>query len=381
MWIDSLILRFLQANSFKLDKTLLAVKEHTNWKTTKLPIKVNDQIKEFLDKGYLYVHGRDHKFRPIIVFNVSLLDIKAFDCDLMIDALTFFLEFIIANLLLPGQIENWIFILDLNGMGLSTLPLNPLKKLLGYLQHNYRGRLYVMYIVNTPSTIYIPWKIAKKFIEESTVNKIFFHKKQTPDPLYAHTNKDQVEQKYGGTAPNIDKFWPPILPEKDVFLNTQERRQLISKEDYISLYENGRLSKYKVNMDLTTCPLPTVSTEFNQNVPQSGKNTVYVLSTHRGDLSRSVVNELTKKPTYEIVVKNTTTLTKLEQQLQAQTKATVGTRMVTRYTTGLETEGADYKEMMDEKYKEMLEANDIPEFTSRFLIAPKFGAKPRPKLG
>jgi len=68
-----------------------------------------------------------------------------------------------------------------------------------------------MYIVNTPSTIYIPWKIAKKFIEESTVNKIFFHKKQNPDPLFAHTNKDQVEEKYGGTAPNIDKFWYPLI--------------------------------------------------------------------------------------------------------------------------------------------------------------------------
>jgi len=42
----------------------------------------------------------------------------------MIDALTFFLEFVVSNLLLPGQIENWIFILDLNGMGLATLPLN-----------------------------------------------------------------------------------------------------------------------------------------------------------------------------------------------------------------------------------------------------------------
>jgi len=64
-----------------------------------------------------------------------------------------------------------------------------------------------MYVVNTPSTIYLPFQLAKKFLEESTVNKIQFHKKQIPEPLFQHTNKEQVEEKYGGTAPNREKFW------------------------------------------------------------------------------------------------------------------------------------------------------------------------------
>jgi len=124
--------------------------------------------------------------------------------------------------------------------------------------------------------------------------------------------------------------------------------------------------------------MPTVSTEFNQKDSQSAKNTVYVLSTHRGDLSKSCNNgEKAKDQKYEIVVQNPTQA-KLEKQ---PTKGTMATRMVTRYTTGLETEGADYKEIMDEKFQEMLEANDIPEFLSRFLVAPKFGVKPRPKGG
>ena len=44
------------------------------------------------------------------------------ELDKIIEALTYFFEFVIANLLLPGQVENWIFILDLNKTGIMSLP-------------------------------------------------------------------------------------------------------------------------------------------------------------------------------------------------------------------------------------------------------------------
>jgi hypothetical protein len=45
------------------------------------------------------------------------------DVDQMLKAITYFLEYIIENLLLPGQVENWVIIQDLNGMGVTSLPL------------------------------------------------------------------------------------------------------------------------------------------------------------------------------------------------------------------------------------------------------------------
>jgi len=74
--------------------------------------------------------------------------------------------------MLPGQVENWVFIVDLKGMGLTSLPLGALKKMLGFLSHSYRGRLKTLYILNTPTSIWIPWNIAKGFLEENTIKKI-----------------------------------------------------------------------------------------------------------------------------------------------------------------------------------------------------------------
>lgn len=248
MWVDNMIVRFLQANGFKMDKTLTSIKEHTIWKESRPTVELTEPVRNFLEKGFLYVHGRDHKFRPIVVFSAYLLSAKSFDIDLMIEALTFFFGYMIENLLLPGQVENWIFITDLKGMGISSIPFDPIKKLLGFLQHNYRGRLYRMYIVNAPSSVYVPWQMAKKFLQEATVKKIQFYKQQVPEPLFEHANRDQVEKKYGGNAPDLKLYWPLEVPSSNYFLNRDEAKCLVSKEQYRSYHTKGQLKGHKLNM-------------------------------------------------------------------------------------------------------------------------------------
>jgi len=41
--------------------------------------------------------------------------------ELVTRALTFWMEYIISDWMLPGQIESWIFICNIKGMGLSTM--------------------------------------------------------------------------------------------------------------------------------------------------------------------------------------------------------------------------------------------------------------------
>jgi len=38
--------------------------------------------------------------------------------------LTYLFEIIINEMMIPGQVENWIFIMDLQHMGLTSLPIN-----------------------------------------------------------------------------------------------------------------------------------------------------------------------------------------------------------------------------------------------------------------
>ena len=85
-----MILRFLYASGFRNDKTLESIKEHTHWREKSLPVNVDTKLSQYLvrrpnlivltnlnkNSGIIYVSGRDNKFRPIVVFNVNLIDSK-----------------------------------------------------------------------------------------------------------------------------------------------------------------------------------------------------------------------------------------------------------------------------------------------------------------
>lgn len=67
-----------------------------------------------------YLCGRDCRLRPILVFDVQkIVDNKASNEDLL-DTITYFFIYIINNLLIEGQIETWVSIIDVNLLGLFS---------------------------------------------------------------------------------------------------------------------------------------------------------------------------------------------------------------------------------------------------------------------
>ena len=80
--------------------------------------------------GFLYVHGRDKWFRPCLVLNSGVLSqIKIshpdlFDIDLLSTATIFILEYVKKYMFLPGQIENWVVIHNINKLAFNKLPRN-----------------------------------------------------------------------------------------------------------------------------------------------------------------------------------------------------------------------------------------------------------------
>lgn len=81
-------------------------------------------------------------------------------------------EQIIANMFIPGQVENWVVIYDLGGMGVTDIPISAIKSSTQKMSQNYGGRLYKMFVVNAPGTIYFTWKLVSAFLDPVTVEKI-----------------------------------------------------------------------------------------------------------------------------------------------------------------------------------------------------------------
>ncbi len=74
------------------------------------------------------------------------------------------------------------------------------------MQHNFRSRLFVMYIIQAPTSINFLWGMIKGFLEENTQRKIQIIKQIIPENLMKHANKEQIEIKYGGFSKNINNI-------------------------------------------------------------------------------------------------------------------------------------------------------------------------------
>jgi len=65
--------------------------------------------------------------------------------------------------------------------------------------------------MNVTGAFHFVWNAVKGFLEEHTKKKITISRESTCDELKALFAPEQLEQRYGGTAPNRDDpVWPPV---------------------------------------------------------------------------------------------------------------------------------------------------------------------------
>ncbi|OMJ72001.1 hypothetical protein SteCoe_29678 [Stentor coeruleus] len=249
-FVDQELIRMLLGCKFCMKKSLLALQSAIKWRCENLAksfFSILPFCERLLNSGFIYFHGRDHRFRPLLVLNIEKLDLVNNTVIDYCNLLCFLLEFAIQKLLLPGQIENWIVITDLNNKGLSDLPISSLKNIIKVLQDNFRCRMIVNYIVNAPSSLYFFWSIIKKFIEEHTIKKIRILKESTPVEISSHFAKTQVEIKYGGSSPNLTSFWPPCFPPGPFSVEGENIENILSD---ISTYHIYNVTKSEISSEM-----------------------------------------------------------------------------------------------------------------------------------
>jgi hypothetical protein len=196
-------------------------------------------------EGVFYIAGRDCHYRPILVFDVEKIIKANMTEDELIETQTYFFEYVIKNYLIPGQVENWIAIVDVAQTGLISL-ISSMKRSFTFLSDTYRMRMLVCYVVRIPTSISLIWTLVKQFLDEDTVRKINFFDDQTVEPLLEYCNPSQLERKFGGALEDIaeGRFWPP----REVSINykcSSEPVKLLTKQEYTQHYKNKTLYKTK----------------------------------------------------------------------------------------------------------------------------------------
>lgn len=161
----------------------------------------------------MYVCGRDRMYRPILVMKYSVINefSPLPEPDDVIGAAMITLYFNMKYMWEDGVIENMLKIGDNTGTTIFTLPYKLMKAVMSYITNVNRGRARTVFGLNAPMTISAVWNTVRYFMDENTQQKVCFTTKSTNPMLLQMVHPSQLEEKFGGTAPNRKQgeYWPP----------------------------------------------------------------------------------------------------------------------------------------------------------------------------
>ena len=79
------------------------------------------------------------------------------------------------------------------------------------MQKNYPGRLFRFYGVNVTLVFRGIWAIAHQFVDDFTKKKMSVHGDDYGAEIQKVIPAENLQMKYGGSAPNVEVFWPPVF--------------------------------------------------------------------------------------------------------------------------------------------------------------------------
>lgn len=210
-WNKQETLRWCYSKRLDLPQSLSLFKNYLNWSQDPKYHKLTPEGLEALKKGVVYQLGRDSKMRPIMIVDVRKIVDYQMDVDHFINAMVHVLEVIRMKMYLPGHVENNIVIIETDSMSLFNVPLGHLQGIISTASNNYPESLAKMYILNPSFILRTSWNLVKNMMEAETSDKISILKSDEFDQIQQLIPKDQLEEKFGGTLPNLTEFWPPRL--------------------------------------------------------------------------------------------------------------------------------------------------------------------------
>ena len=135
---------------------------------------------------------------------------SGFSLENVIKANHLLLEYIKTEVLIPGKIETWNIIIDLDGSNSFHYPKSHLQHIIDELTRFYPGRLNLMIMINTPKLIKFLMKTSSLFQSKSESSLTIYCGGNYRDTLVKYISRKQLEIKYGGYCPTLlTNFFPP----------------------------------------------------------------------------------------------------------------------------------------------------------------------------
>jgi len=195
---DSMILRFLRARSFDVEKSAKLLTDCLIWRRDFQGIGVNQITKESIVNEYpigkCFYHGEDLEGRPIVYVRVRLHNKNDSDPEEVQRICVFMFEE--ARKLLKPPVDRCSVLFDLSQFSYQNMDYSFCRFLIDMFATKYPESLGVCLIVNCPFIFWACWKVISPWIDPITAKKVKF---VSLEKLEEFISSDQLLNEYGGT--------------------------------------------------------------------------------------------------------------------------------------------------------------------------------------
>lgn len=133
---------------------------------------------------------------------------------------------------LPGKAETFTIIIDLIGCTMTTMPIYALRKFLGTVQTNFRGRGFKTLILNANMMIRGSFSLFRTVLDEFTCQKLNMLGSDYKVKMLTFIPAEQLEVRFGGNLTNKTKdFFPPDMSIPGVEMITRAEYTKLSLQE------------------------------------------------------------------------------------------------------------------------------------------------------
>ncbi|KFY49862.1 hypothetical protein V496_09744 [Pseudogymnoascus sp. VKM F-4515 (FW-2607)] len=248
---DMLLLRFLRARKWDVEKALVMMISTFHWRSVEMHVddeimvngeeamlldsKSDDPVKkrrgaDFLEQirtGKSFLHGVDKLGRPMCIIRARLHHAG----DQQEESLERFTMYVIevARFVVQPPAETACLVFDMSGFSLANMDYAPVRFMITCFEANYPESLGVILIHKAPWVFQGIWKIIKGLLDPVVASKVNFTN-NTAD-LEAFIEKSRILKELGGDEDWEMKYIEPVIGENDLMKDVETKTKIQSERD------------------------------------------------------------------------------------------------------------------------------------------------------
>ncbi|KAK6509409.1 hypothetical protein TWF481_004155 [Arthrobotrys musiformis] len=245
---DALLLRFLRARKWDVEKALVMMVSTMHWRGQEVHVediardgeavafaaektdKTAEGFMKQLRMGKSYIHGTDREERPVCYVNVRLH--KA--ADQTPESLERYTIYLIetTRLMLKQPVDTAAIVFDMTGFGMANMDYTPVKFMIKCFEAHYPECLGICLVHNAPWIFQGIWKIIRGWLDPVVASKVHFTTKATD--LTEFIPLSQLPKSLGGDEDWSYTYIEPLPTENPSITSptpsdTTERESLESE--------------------------------------------------------------------------------------------------------------------------------------------------------